>query len=344
MLKILLNKFSAALISIFLMMMGYFFYCFNSALVLNDNNTAFEVVRGDSISSVAKRLQEQGVLQHPSLFIVATYVSGQATKIKAGEYLLNDGITSKQLLEKLVQGDVVKRQITFVEGWTFEQMQQEIKKHPTIKATIDASNTKTLAAQIGLPNHHLEGQFFPDSYQYEKDSTDVVIFRKAHELMASTLAIEWEKRSANLPYKTPYEALIMASIVEKETGAPVERSRIAAVFINRLKMGMPLQTDPTVIYGLGKAYKGNLTKAHLLADTPYNTYTRVGLPPTPIANPSREAIHAALHPANEKTLYFVGKGDGTHYFSQTLSEHNKAVRQYQLDRKSNNYHSSPSRQ
>lgn len=339
--KFIFNKYSACLLIIIIATAGYIFYCLNAPLTLSQESASIEVVRGDNISSVARQLHERGVLQHPNVLVLATYISGKAAAIRAGEYLLDDGMTPIQLLKKLIRGDVVKRQVTFIEGWTFEQMQQEIKKHNGIEIMLGNSGFQTIMTAMGLPNLNPEGQFFPDTYRYEKGTSDIVIFRKAYELMQSTLASEWSQRDTNLPYQTPYEALIMASIIEKETGTPEERARIAAVFINRLKMKMPLQTDPTVIYGLGNTYKGNLTKAHLLKDGPYNTYTRVGLPPTPIANPSKQAIHAALHPAPEKVLYFVGKGDGTHYFSETLAEHNRAVRQYQLDRKIDNYHSSP---
>lgn len=341
--KIILNRYAAILLLVGICAVGYVIYCFNAPLLLIDKNATIEVVRGDNISTIANQLYQKGILRHPTTLILMTYISGKASTIKAGEYSLSDNMSAKQLLAKLITGDVIKRQVTFLEGWTFNQIQQELKLHNNITLTLDNASPQQIMERLGFPKQNQEGVFFPDSYRYEKGTTDLTILRKAHELMASILQSEWEQRDKALPYKTPYEALIMASIIEKETGSPDERARIAAVFINRLKLGMPLQTDPTVIYGLGGAYKGNLTRAHLLKDTPYNTYTRVGLPPTPIASPSKQAIHAALHPAEEKSLYFVGKGDGTHYFSQTLSEHNKAVRQYQLDRKSDNYHSTPIR-
>jgi UPF0755 protein len=336
----ILNKYVILPAAIAASVAGYIYYAFNAPLVIPKENPSFEVIRGDNISTIAKQLHTSGVLQHPDVLILITYLSGKSGTIKAGEYLLDESMTAKTLLKKLTTGDVVKRQIMFLEGWTFDQMLQELKRHESyIKITLANESPKGIMQKLGFPNQYPEGRFFPDSYRYEKNMTDLTLLRKAHEKMDSVLQSEWQQRDNNVPYKTPDEALIMASIVEKETGVADERARIAAVFINRLKLGMPLQTDPAVIYGVGTAYQGNLTKAHLLKDTPYNTYTRAGLPPTPIANPSKEAIHAALHPADEKALYFVGKGDGTHYFSQTLEEHNRAVRQYQLDRKSDNYHS-----
>lgn len=326
----------------FLLAIGYISYCINSPLNASSANTTFEIIRGDSISKVADRLHQLGILQHDKVFVFVTYITGQSAKIKAGEYLIDEKLTHKQLLKKFTSGDVVKRQITFLEGWTFAQMLEELKRNDHIEFTIGDLSPAAIMEKLGLGNENPEGKFFPDSYRYEKGSNALTILRTAYDRMDTILQAHWLQRDANLPYKNAYEALIMASIIEKETGAPSERVRIAAVFINRLKLGMPLQTDPTVIYGLGDAYKGNLTRAHLLQDTPYNTYTRAGLPPTPIASAGKEAIHAALHPANEKSLYFVGKGDGTHYFSQTLTEHNKAVRQYQLNRNKDNYRSSPS--
>ena len=322
---------------------SYIYYCFNSPLNISADNISFDIVRGDSISKVADQLHQSGMLQHDKVFVFVAYVTRQSRNIKAGEYLISKNSTAKQLLEKFASGDVVKRQITFLEGWTFKQILEELKHNDNIEFTINGLSPEAIMGKLELGNENPEGRFFPDSYRYEKGIDAQTILRMAYERMNTILQEEWRERDQNVPYKNAYEALIMASIIEKETGAPDERARIAAVFVNRLKLGMPLQTDPTVIYGLGDAYKGNLTRAHLLQDTPYNTYTRVGLPPTPIASAGKAAIHAALHPASEKVLYFVGKGDGTHYFSQTLTEHNQAVRQYQLNINKSDYHSSPSR-
>jgi UPF0755 protein len=339
----ILYKCIALLLISILAAASYLYYCINLPLNIVSDKAPFEVNRGDNISKVANRLNQAGILQHPELFILFAYMAGDASNIKAGEYLLDVDLTPSKLLQKFTSGDVVKRQITFLEGWTFRQILEELKRNTTIDITSKDLSSNIIMEKLGFGGEYPEGRFFPDSYRYEKGTTDLTILQKAHERMGMILQEEWQQRDTNLPYKNSYDALIMASIIEKETGAPSERSRIASVFINRLKKGMPLQTDPTVIYGMGDSYKGNLTRADLQRDTPYNTYVRTGLPPTPIANPSREAIHAALHPASDSALYFVGKGDGTHYFSQTLTEHNKAVRQYQLNRRNDNYRSSPSR-
>lgn len=341
---LLLRRFAFLFFLSIICLLSYYWYCINTTLKIDQQETTLDIAYGDNIIRIAQRLYKDGLLAHPNQLVLATYLSGNASKIKAGEYLLQDKMTIKQLMQKMTIGDVIKRQVTFLEGWTFKQILAELKRYPNIKTTIEEGSLDNVWNEIGLaPAMSPEGQFFPDSYQYEKGVTDISILRRSHDLMEVTLQNEWQTRAANLPYKNAYEALIMASIIEKETGVASERDRIAAVFINRLKLNMPLQTDPTVIYGLGERYTGNLTKAHLQQDTPYNTYTRVGLPVTPIANPGKEAIHAALHPASGNVLYFVAKGDGTHYFSETLTEHNKAVRQYQVDQKSKTYHSVPVR-
>jgi UPF0755 protein len=261
--------------------------------------------------------------------------------IRTGEYLLRQGMTPLELLTALNEGDVVHHQVTLVEGKTFRQTLATLLAEEKLHKSLNGLPDPILIERLGIDGNNLEGLFFPDTYQYTVDMSDADVLKQAHQKMQMILEEEWQARDANLPYKNSYEALIMASIVEKETGAPEERPAIAGIFVRRLQKGMRLQTDPTVIYGLGDAYKGNLTKQHLLDDTPYNTYTRAGLPPTPIALPGREAIHAALHPEPGDSLFFVGKGDGHHYFSATLAEHEKAVRKYQLVRKKD-YHSSPS--
>lgn len=303
-----------------------------------------ELRRGESIYHVARKLRQQGLLDSVRPFVYYARYMNMATKIKAGEYQVALHTTPHQLLEQLVDGDVIQYSITLVEGQTTAEylagLQQEdaILKSETFATYIE--NPKALMAALGKPGVHHEGQFFPDTYFYTKGETAFAIMNRAHERMMQVLAEEWSQRSEDLPYESSYEALIMASIVEKETGVESERGDIAGVFVRRLRKGMRLQTDPTVIYGLGDAYQGNIKRRHLKQKTAYNTYVIRGLPPTPIANPGREAIHSALHPADGNTLYFVAKGDGSHVFSSTLQEHNRAVRQYQLKRRAD-YRSAP---
>lgn len=289
-----------------------------------------DVPAGSSLARVASQLEAAGVIDQALLLRAYGRLSGQAARIKAGEYALAAGTTPRQLLEKLVAGEVVQYTLTLVEGWTFKQLMQAVRAHPALTQTLTGLSGEEIMARLGSPGVHPEGQFYPDTYRFPRGTTDLDFLRRAHELMKRRLAAEWDQRSEGLPLKTPYEALILASIIERETGVPEERPRIAGVFVRRLKLGMRLQTDPTVIYGVGDAFDGNLRRRDLLTDTPYNTYTRAGLPPTPIAMPSAAAINAALNPAPGNELYFVSKGDGSHYFSATLEEHNAAVRRYQL--------------
>jgi UPF0755 protein len=257
-------------------------------------------------------------------------IDGSAARIQAGEYLLPTGMAPPGLMRMLVRGEVVQHSLTIIEGWTFQQMMSAIQSHPMLKRTLaDASGPGVMAvmAEAGLEP---EGWFYPDTYRFPRDTTDVEFLRRAFRNMQQRLELEWEARAEGLPLKTPYEALILASLIERETAVPAERTRIAGVFIRRLQKGMRLQTDPTVIYGMGDAYQGKIRWRDLRADTPYNTYTRHGLPPTPIAMPSGASIRAALNPADGNELYFVSRGDGSHQFSATLQEHNAAVRRYQL--------------
>lgn len=312
----------------------------HTPLMLTETNDVILVESGSSLKTVAKQLQQMGVLPHPDWLSLYARVT-KKTMIRTGEYLLKQGMTPLQLLSAMNKGDVVHHQITLVEGKTFNQTLTAILAEPKLHKSLNGLPKQILIERLGVEGNSLEGLFFPDTYQYTVDMSDADILKQAYKKMKLILDEEWQARDNSLPYKNSYEALIMASIVEKETGAPEERSAIAGVFVRRLQKGMRLQTDPTVIYGLGEAYKGNLTRKHLLEDTPYNTYTRSGLPPTPIALAGREAIHAAMHPQKGDSLFFVGRGDGHHYFSATLAEHEKAVRQYQLTRKKD-YHSAPS--
>jgi len=286
---------------------------------------------GTSVSHVAGRLADAGWLSRPLYFRIAARVSGSARRIQAGEYRVPPHQSPYRLLQRMVRGDVITYQLTVIEGWTFAQMLQAIRKHEALKHTLapDADGEEVMQ-QLGHPEQHPEGRFFPDTYQFPRGITDMDLLERAHERMQRVLAEEWAGREEDLPLDSAYEALILASIIERETGVPEERARIAGVFIERLERGMRLQTDPTVIYGLGDDYDGDIRFRHLRRDTPYNTYTRAGLTPTPIALPSRAAIHAALHPERRGELYFVSTGDGRHVFSKTLEEHNQAVIKYQL--------------
>jgi len=288
---------------------------------------------GTTFTGLVSRLAAEGILDHP--FDVRLYgrFSGLANSIKAGDYLLTPEMTPRMLLEKLVKGDVIIYQVVVLEGWTLAQALTAIQNHPMITATLDADNPEQLRAQLQQllqTEKYPEGLVFPDTYNFRRGTTDRDLLLRASDTMQKILAEEWQGRDVGLPYSEPYEALIMASIIEKETGLASERQQIAGVFIRRLQQRMRLQTDPTVIYGLGDSYDGDLTRTDLRTASPYNTYLNSGLTPTPIALPGREAIFASLHPDESDTLYFVARGDGSHYFSSSLEEHQRAVRQYQL--------------
>ncbi|ROS00057.1 UPF0755 protein [Sinobacterium caligoides] len=309
-------------------------------LVVNVDHQEIVVPSGMSYSRLAYRLSKQGFIEYPKLFIAYVRLTNQAA-IHVGEYRLTASDNILTLLEKLQSGDVVYRNITIPEGYTAKQMLSRIQQSSFIQSTIDYEELPRIVSELGYGDYkNIEGLFFPDSYAYTRQQTDVEILRMMAKRLNKVLSEEWETRDKGLPYKTPYDALIMASIVEKETGVTYERREIAGVFVRRLDKGMRLQTDPTVIYGMGSRYQGKISRRDLRADTPYNTYTRSGLPPTPIALVGREAIAAALHPADGDSLYFVAKGDGSHQFSATLKEHNRAVVKYQLKRRAD-YRSHP---
>lgn len=279
---------------------------------------------GDSVVVVARKLASMGVIEHPEWFRWFSRFDGSASRIKAGEYRLEEGVTPRDILQQLVKGDVTQYSFTIIEGWSYKQLLQMVAKEKQLtEVAADALQEKLQVA-------HLEGWFLPDTYHFPAGMTGERFLLRAYESMKSVLDEEWEKREKGLPLKNSYEALILASIIEKETGVAEERPEIAAVFINRLRKGMLLQTDPTVIYGMGDRFKGNIRRKDLREDTPYNTYVHKGLPPTPIALPGRAAINAALHPTKSDALFFVAKGDGTHYFSKNLKQHQAAVRKYQL--------------
>ncbi|MDE2150242.1 MAG: endolytic transglycosylase MltG [Gammaproteobacteria bacterium] len=296
-----------------------------------------ELSSGESFSAVlddlARRGELAGLRQRFYLQLYAR-VTGQGRKIKTGEYRLNPGLTARSLLALLVSGKVMLHELRLTEGWRLAQALAAVRADPALKHVLPPGATAaTLMGALGYPQQPAEGQFFPDTYYFPKGETDVAFLRRAYQAMRQHLATVWSTRAAGLPYKTPEDALILASLVEKETALPHERPMIAGVFVHRLELGMRLQTDPSVIYGLGETYDGHLHRSNLTTDTPYNTYMRDGLPPTPICLPGTASLQAATHPAAGDALYFVAKGDGSHEFSATLAEHDAAVRRFQLHKK-----------
>ena len=305
----------------------------------NQESVVWTIVKGSNLSHVNRQLFSEGIIGNARIMSAYATFLGQ-TEIQAGDYWITGDDTARSLLLKFNLGKVVRRSITFPEGWSFKQWLSHLSGVEQFEnAVSDDYSQILLMAQVDVVNP--EGWLFPDTYSYTSTDSIVDILKQAHIKMQQTLATEWQARQLDLPYKTPYEALIMASIVEKETGLISERGQIAGVFVRRLKKGMRLQTDPTVIYGMGDLYRGNIRRRDLQEYTPYNTYRVDGLPPTPIAMPSAGAIRAALHPEEGSSLYFVARGDGGHYFSDTLEEHNKAVRKYQIDHRKKEYQSSP---
>jgi len=290
----------------------------------------FTVKSGASLKAVARQLHDDGLLPDPDTFWIVGRALGKAGAIQAGTYRIEQPITPPDLLDKLARGDVVFVEAVLIEGTTFRQWQEQLRANPRLRAVLAARNARAAAAEIGIEAASAEGWLFPDTYRFAPGTTDLEILKRAHAAMKKRLAEAWAERDPSLGLSTPYEALILASIIEKETGIPAERPLIASVFLNRLKGGMRLQTDPTVIYGMGQFFDGNIRKKDLAADTPWNTYTRDGLPPTPIAMPGAASLQAAVKPQASDYLYFVAKGDGSHQFSRTLDEHNRAVAKYQL--------------
>ena len=284
---------------------------------------------GTSPKGVAQAIADAGADVSPPLLVLWFRLSGQDRAIKAGSYEITPEMSPRMVLNMLARGEESLRYVTLVEGWNFKQVKQALAKAETLKASTQGMSDAQIMAQLGRPNVHPEGRFYPDTYSYSKGSSDLAVMNRALKAMDRQLAKAWSQKPANLPLVSPDEVLTLASIVEKETGRASDRPFISSVFHNRLKIGMRLQTDPTVIYGLGDAFDGNLRRVDLRTDTPYNTYTRAGLPPTPIAMPGKAALKAAMEPAPSNFLYFVAKGDGSSHFSQSLSEHNNAVNKYQ---------------
>ncbi len=289
------------------------------------------IAQGSSLRSALRQINEAGLSAPPLLMELLARGIG-TPRVKAGSYRIEPGMTPLILLDVLARGDTIKESVTIIEGWTFAQMQEELARQTYLRHDTAELSVPLLLQKVAPGYAHPEGLFYPDTYIYERGTTDLQLLQQAHQRMLKMLNDAWAKRANDLPYATPYEALTMASIVEKETGHEADRARVASVFVNRMKLGMPLQTDPTVIYGMGTAFDGNLRRQDLLADTPYNTYTRRGLPPTPISLPGRRSLDAALHPAPGSDLYFVARGDGRSEFSGNLDDHNRAVNRYQRGR------------
>ncbi|MFP8968403.1 endolytic transglycosylase MltG [Pokkaliibacter sp. CJK22405] len=300
----------------------------NSPLTIEGEEQLYSLRPGSSLNTVARDLESNGWMEFGKLLLVYNRVEHIGGSIKAGEYRITKGMTPLELLEHMRKGDVVEYRVTLVEGQTFKQFLATLHAQSKLSSELANMSSAAIMQRLGHEGQHPEGRFFPDTYVYHSSMTDADILTQAYERMKSVLQKEWDGRADKLPYKNSYEALIMASIVEKETGIPSERDEIAGVFVRRLEKNMRLQTDPTVIYGIGDGYDGNITRRDLQTMTPYNTYMISGLPPTPIAMPGEAAIHAALHPAAGDALYFVATGNGGHKFSKSLNEHNQAVRDY----------------
>ena len=303
-------------------------------LAFGNEERVLEVKPGDSFDDVLRRLRRLGVREgHDLYWKVLAWEQGVITRLQVGEYALGHGLTPGRLLFKLESGAVIQHRFTIVEGWTFRELRLAMARDAGLGQTLAGLSDAEVMKRIGAPGEHPEGRFLPETYNYTKGITDADLLKRTYTAMKNALEAAWDQRDPDLPLKTPYEALILASIVEKETGVAAERPQIAGVFARRLKLGMKLQTDPTVIYGLGPAFDGNLTRKHLEDDTQYNTYARFGLPPTPIALPGRAALQAAVKPAPGDALYFVSRGDGSHEFTSNLADHNRAVARWQLGRR-----------
>ena len=305
---------------------------FSEIVLLSADSTPvkIEVVAGSSLSRVAMELNKAGYLSNPTLFKLWARFQGTANNIQTGEYELSVGITPAQLLDKIVRGESVQYRITFLEGWTFQQALDALWNAEHMRRILNNNSPSEIALRMSLDYENPEGLLYPDTYFYTKGASDIELLLRANERLNIILSEAWESRLGALPYANPYEALTMASIIEKESASNSERGLIAGVFVARLDLGMRLQSDPTTIYGMGDRYAGNIRRADLLEETPYNTYRIDGMPPTPISLSGKESIVAALNPSASDFLYFVARGDGSHQFSRTLSEHNAAVREYQL--------------
>jgi UPF0755 protein len=314
-------------------LVGLFVYYANTPIPLERTPFEFSLKQGSSLKSAASQISKAGGLNNEWLFVALARGLGKAKQIKPGNYQLEHEVTPLRLLAIISKGQVEQGSVTIIEGITFKQLREVLNTDPGLRHDSASLSEAEVLKRIEASEKHAEGLFFPDTYNFDKGSSDLIVLKRAYQLMQRHLQENWKKRDQGLPFETPYQALILASIVEKETGQPSDRPMIASVFVNRLRKNMRLQTDPTVIYGMGDKFNGNLRKKDLTADTPYNTYMRNGLTPTPIALPGLAALQAVLHPAPSKALYFVARGDGSSEFSNSLIEHNDAVKRFQLKAK-----------
>ena len=324
-----LQLFTAAVALAIIAVLAWCIYYPGHELRLAKSPLQFSISAGSSLRGATQQMLDAGVIDAALPFEVLTRIFGDPRNVKAGNYEVEQGITPLELIDKITRGKNSGLAITFVEGWTFRQMRKALDDNVALRHDTQGLSDVDILQKLGIEHTSPEGLFVPDTFHFSTGMSDLNILRRSYDLMQKHLAAQWAQRAPNLPLATPYEALVLASIIEKETGKAVERSTISAVFINRLKIGMKLQTDPTVIYGLGEAFDGNLRKHDLVNDTPYNTYVRNGMPPTPIAMPGLASLHAALHPASTDALYFVARGDGSSHFSKSLEEHDRAVTRYQ---------------
>ena len=311
---------------------AYAWYWAQDSVAMDEEQIQYVVTPGSGVRAIAQEMNKAGIEVHPDAFVGLARFTGMDKQIKAGAYEARRGDSPRRLLERMARGEMVQARITLVEGWTYQRIRQVLRESPSVKQTLESLSDEELLQRLGSEHPSPEGLFMPDTYVFVPGTSDYEILKLAYGAMQAYLENAWEQRSPGLPLESPYEALILASIVEKETGQSAERARVAGVFTNRLQRGMLLQTDPTVIYGMGDLYQGRIRKRDLQTDTPWNTYTRGGLPPTPIASPGRAAIDAALHPESHSYYYFVARGDGTSAFSSNLREHNRAVSKYILGR------------
>jgi UPF0755 protein len=326
----------AAILLVIAMGLHFYTYISNPVQSIHEQERV-TIPSGATLSGMSRELASRGIIEKPLYWKIYARLAGKANKIKAGEYQLKPGVSPAGLLDLFVSGRTVQYSITIPEGWTFKQMLAAIAEHDRIKKTLTDTDVKKIMAQLDHPDEHPEGRFLPETYFFSGNTADIEILERSYQALSKVLQREWAGREEDLPLNSEYEALILASVVEKETAVADEREMIAAVFVNRLRKGMKLQTDPTVIYGMGDAYKGNIRKKDLLKDTPYNTYTRKGLPPTPIALPSASSIKAVLHPAETEALFFVASGGGRHHFTNTYEEHREAVIKYLLGGNASRY-------
>lgn len=325
-------KYSGAIFVLLLFGLATYVYWFSVAQ-LEPEAKIYVVAPGTSLKAFARQLRSEKVLPDANTLVWIAYLKGQSRELKAGEYRFRKGITAIEILEQVMAGRVVEYPLTIVEGWTFKQLLEALAAAPKLTHSLQGLKPKQLMASLGYPTLHPEGRFYPDTYYYSAGMSDLIILQRAFQKMEKVLEEEWNGRQNDLPLKNRDEALTLASIIERETGKVEERALIAGVFVHRLRLGMKLQTDPTVIYGMGDRFNGNLTVKDLRTPTPYNTYIIKGLPPSPIAMPGRDALHAALNPENTKALYFVSRKDGSHEFSETYEQHNRSVIKFQLNGK-----------